>query len=168
MKMHLRENIPPPTSFHLQTGYQILSLCARDEITFVSSVIAINFGLLPHSALSWILSKAENLAIPSLQDGATKWIYSAAGTTHPPTQPPHQLEIWRLSSFFQCCAVSPPQLSPPSTKYVRCPPHWYLTSVEVWLWLNLCLRVWHSQLSLSFNISGQTIREKFTFFSGFT
>ena len=25
--------------------------------------------------------------------------------------------------FSQCCAVSPPQLFPPSKKYVRCPPH---------------------------------------------
>ena len=43
---------------------------------------------------------------------------------HPPTHPPpHQLEIRRLSFFFQCCAVSPPQLlSHPSSKYVRCPP----------------------------------------------
>ena len=31
--------------------------------------------LLPHSAPSWILSWAENLASSSLQDGATKWLY---------------------------------------------------------------------------------------------
>ena len=31
--------------------------------------------LLPHSAPSWILSQAENLASSSLQDGATKWYY---------------------------------------------------------------------------------------------
>ena len=30
---------------------------------------------LPHSAPSWILSQAENLASSSLQDGATKWHY---------------------------------------------------------------------------------------------
>ena len=33
----------------------------------------------------------------------------------PPTHP-------QLSFFFLCCAVSPPQLFLPSTKYVRCPP----------------------------------------------
>ena len=38
---------------------------------------------LPHSAPSWILSIAENLASTSLQDGATKWHYSEE-TTHPP------------------------------------------------------------------------------------
>merc|ERR1711888_383936 len=35
-------------------------------------------------APSWIFSLAENLASSSLQDGATKWLYYAAGTTHPP------------------------------------------------------------------------------------
>ena len=32
-------------------------------------------------APSWILSKADNLASSSLQDGATKWLYDTAGTT---------------------------------------------------------------------------------------
>ena len=40
--------------------------------------------LLWHSAPSWILSKAENLASSSLQDGATEWHYYLAWTTHPP------------------------------------------------------------------------------------
>ena len=31
--------------------------------------------ILPHKAPSWILSKSENLASPSLQDGASKWVY---------------------------------------------------------------------------------------------
>ena len=57
-------------------------------------------------APSWILSKAENLASSSLQDGATKWLYNAAGTTHPP----HQLEMRSKIEY------------PISTKYVRCPP----------------------------------------------
>ena len=35
-------------------------------------------------APSWILSYAENLASFSLQDGATKWLYYAVGTDHPP------------------------------------------------------------------------------------
>ena len=34
-----------------------------------------NYCLLPQSAPSWILSRAENLASSSLQDGATKWYY---------------------------------------------------------------------------------------------
>ena len=38
-------------------------------------------SFLSHSGLSWILSKAEDLATSSLQDGATKWYYS--DTTHP-------------------------------------------------------------------------------------
>ena len=37
--------------------------------------------LLPHSAPSWILSQAENLASTCLQDGATKW-HDYAATTH--------------------------------------------------------------------------------------
>ena len=37
---------------------------------------------------------------------------------HPHTHTPHP----QLSFFFLCCAVSPPQLFLPSTKYVRCPP----------------------------------------------
>ena len=42
--------------------------------------------ILPHSAPSWILSKAENLASSSLQDGATKWYYFLE---EPPTHPPY-------------------------------------------------------------------------------
>ena len=45
-----------------------------------------NIWLLPHSAPSWILSKAENLASPSLQDGATKWVYFLK-ENHQPTWP---------------------------------------------------------------------------------
>ena len=33
-------------------------------------------------APSWILSYTENLANSSLQDGATRWLYYAVGTTH--------------------------------------------------------------------------------------
>ena len=46
------------------------------------------YAILPHSAQSWILSKAENLASSSLQDGATTWHYSQPRTTHPPTRHP--------------------------------------------------------------------------------
>ena len=46
-------------------------------------------GLLPHSAPSWILSLAENLASSSLQDGATEWHYSLTGTTYPLPTPTH-------------------------------------------------------------------------------
>ena len=44
--------------------------------------------LLPHSAPSWILSLAENLASSSLQDGATKCLYYVPEATHPPSHPP--------------------------------------------------------------------------------
>ena len=45
--------------------------------------------LLPHSAPSWILSLAENLASSNLQDGATKWHYY-------------------LNSYHIACATDPP------------------------------------------------------------
>ena len=41
--------------------------------------------LLPHSAPSWILTLAENLASFSLQDRATEWHYDLTWTPHPPT-----------------------------------------------------------------------------------
>ena len=44
---------------------------------------------LPHSAPSWILSLAENLASSNLQDGATKWHYY-------------------LNSYHIACATDPP------------------------------------------------------------
>ena len=40
----------------------------------------------------------------------------------PPTHQPHRIS-WKSEAFFKCCAVSPLQWFPPSTKYVRCPPH---------------------------------------------
>ena len=45
--------------------------------------IQIFIRVLPHSAPSWILSYAENLARFSLQDGATEWHDYVRGT-HPP------------------------------------------------------------------------------------
>ena len=45
--------------------------------------------VLPHSAPSWILSQAENLASSNLQDGATKWHYY-------------------LNSYHIACATDPP------------------------------------------------------------
>ena len=39
--------------------------------------------ILPHLAPSWILSRAENLASTSLQEGATKW-HNSEDTTQPP------------------------------------------------------------------------------------
>ena len=97
---------------------------------------------LPHSAPFWILNKAENLASSSLQDWAMKWLYFLKkSSTHPPDH---------LDFFFECCAVSPPQLFPhqqsmrgvpppptsicfpptilfpQSRKYVQCPPSQYM------------------------------------------
>ena len=40
-----------------------------------SSFYLTTLYMLPHSAPSWILSLAENLARSILQDGATKWYY---------------------------------------------------------------------------------------------
>ena len=69
--------------------------------------------LLPHSAPSWILSLAENLASSILQDGATEWYYSLDGN--------HKLWRRRLPKFvkntlppyqqlgLKFCAVSPPK-----------------------------------------------------------
>ena len=57
---------------------------------------------------------------------------------HPPTQPPHQLEIHLGISgklkigFFQCCVVSPPQFCPPLRKYVWCRPFQFFS-----VWVNL-------------------------------
>ena len=53
-------------------------MCEEDNIIFVRTEI------LPHSAPSWILRYAENLASFSLQDGATEWYYFLAWTNHPP------------------------------------------------------------------------------------
>jgi hypothetical protein len=41
---------------------------------------------LPHSALSWSLSSAENPASLSLKDRATMWHYSQANPPHPVNQ----------------------------------------------------------------------------------
>ena len=71
------------------------------------------YVLLPHSAPSWILSLAENLASSILQDGATEWYYSLDGK--------HKLRRRRLPKFvkntlppyqqlcLKFCAVSPPK-----------------------------------------------------------
>ena len=48
---------------------------------------------LPHSAPSWILSLAENLASSILQDGATEWYYSLDGK--------HKLRRRRLPKFVK-------------------------------------------------------------------
>ena len=66
---------------------------------------------LPHSVPSWILSKAENLASPSLQDGATKWEYFLK-ENHPATHPTIWIFLFAyLTRFPQTeCLVSLPQL----------------------------------------------------------
>mgnify|MGYP005691227809 CR=1 FL=1 len=84
--------------------------------------------LLPHSAPSWILSLAENLASSNLQDGATKWHYcSDKPPGHPPGHPPAALvrcPPLSFSSVLSFCAVSPPL----SLNSVRC-PH---PSLNIW------------------------------------
>ena len=84
-------------------------------------------------APSWILSYAENLSSSSFQDGATKWLYYAVGTTHPPNVSVGELFLSML------CSV-PHQIVLLSWMYVPCPPlPEYVFSVlcppHVFLWL---------------------------------
>ena len=102
---------PPPNEIsHLET-YKPCNYCQNPIVDFFFSVdtdplfwifLTFLFWWLPllnwhdfwychNRAPSWIFSLAENLASSSLQDGATKWIYYVAGTTHPPTNPPSPL-----------------------------------------------------------------------------
>ena len=89
---------------------------------------------LPHSAPSWVLSLAENLASSNLQGGATKWHYnckepSSHPPIHPAIHPSSYPAITRLSfiSLYIWYVLCPP----PSHKIldiftlnwnVRCPP----------------------------------------------
>ena len=82
----------------------------KDNSTYNSNLIltwgVLRYQILPHSAPSWILSKAENLASPKLQDGATKWVYFLKETTHPPDHmdfctPISQLLLARFGSNFK-------------------------------------------------------------------
>ena len=68
--------------------------------------------------------------------------------------------------FFQCCAVhlnccpinKVCAVFPPSQHTFLCavsPPNRYLTQVELSIKLNLCLQVWHSQLSLFLFLTGR-------------
>ena len=56
-----------------------LRLCMNMKLKknncIVSMILHHNFKL-PHSAPSWILSRAENLTSSILQDGAMEWHYS--------------------------------------------------------------------------------------------
>ena len=57
--------------------------------------INVQLYILTHSALSWNLSLAENLANLSLQDRATKWHYYQSGpSTHPPIHPATHPALW--------------------------------------------------------------------------
>ena len=60
-------------------------------------VAAVLTNVLPHSAPSWILSLAENLASSILQDGAMEWHNYVPATTNPPTQPPTHLNTQPLT-----------------------------------------------------------------------
>ena len=71
---------------------QILSLAENTRCSQVWHSSA-QPSLLPHSAPSWILSKSENLASSSLQDGATKCLYYQ---TEPAGRPPGHPTIWML------------------------------------------------------------------------
>ena len=70
--------------------------------------------LLPHSAPSWILSLAENLASSNLQDGATKWHYNGKEpSSHPATHPASQPSPAYISihCIYDMCGVPPPPLN---------------------------------------------------------
>ena len=73
-----------------------ISLLKRsiDIFEYYKKIILKFIIVLPHSAPSWILSYAENLASFSLQDGATKWHDYVPATTHPPTHPGYNLTFW--------------------------------------------------------------------------
>ena len=58
--------------------------------------------LLPHSAPSWILSWAVNLASFSLQDGATEWYYNH-WLGQPASQPPGRQSTLTLQSYHFVC-----------------------------------------------------------------
>ena len=76
---------------------------------------------LPHSAPSWILSKPENLASSSLQDGATGWYYYCQEPViwqagHPTTS---MFEVVYISFYWSdSCQTSNIELCYP---IVRCP-----------------------------------------------
>ena len=76
------------------------------NVTFISELV------LPHLAPSWILSLAENLASFSLQDGAR------IGTIiiGPASQP---------ATYFEFCAVSPPQCEHLNTFSCAVSPPWF-------------------------------------------
>ena len=99
--------------------FKILSKFYRNFIKIYQHFIKI----LPHSAPSWILSLAENLASSNLQDGAR------TGTiiTQWPSQPATYFDL-----CYCLCAVSPPTLYL-STIYVRC-PHLDLCGVPTPVW----------------------------------
>ena len=59
-----------------------------ESVSMVSSgCLVSDWRVFPHSAQSLILSKDENLASTSLQEGAIKWQYFDE-TIHPPTRNP--------------------------------------------------------------------------------
>ena len=100
------------------------------------------FQILLHLALSWILSKAENLVSTSLQDGATKW------GNHPAT---HPQPIWfdlrcpfHFGPMFRKYVWCPPPLPIGALfrKYVQCPPSEY-TLFLCGVPPNVILCLWH-------------------------
>ena len=73
--------------------------------------------LLPHSAPSWILSLAENLASSSLQDGATEWhYYDHIPPTQPPTHP--KANVWKLCSYVHPGVGTPHRINKGKTSMV--------------------------------------------------
>ena len=80
------------------------------------STIQVDIRKLPHSAPSWILSSAENLASFSLQDGARIGIgtiiieQASQPASHPDSQQPTLILCGVPPPYvFEFCAVSPPQ-----------------------------------------------------------
>ena len=59
----------------LSKGHLPYKVCAKFQICSIPPSGRFWRGLLPHSAPSWIFSRAGNLVSSSLQDGATKWQY---------------------------------------------------------------------------------------------
>ena len=92
-----------PTHLWFRVWHSQLSLFSP-LLTLFSPIFTYSH-LLPHSAPSWILSPAENLASSSLQDGATNWYYFLS---KPASRQPDHLNFWpegkspHVSTFTWC------------------------------------------------------------------
>ena len=117
--VHCSPRYCPPNLSQLKHIPACRSVFIFGVLFIFAAILFFVLSLLPHSAPSWILSLAVNLAGSILQDGAMKWHYSHhIPATHPQTHPPYQQPIVcdvptpvRTCDQIEC-AMSPPL--PPS------------------------------------------------------